>query len=78
MSGVSFELTEEQRELQALAHEFAERELRPIAAECDEGGVEEDERHDATHDVLGAPHVGRHGCGGRLDGRVHAYSPSAS
>jgi alkylation response protein AidB-like acyl-CoA dehydrogenase len=32
---VSFELTDEQRELQALAHEFAERELRPIAGECD-------------------------------------------
>ena len=35
MTGVSFELTEEQRELRALAHEFAERELRPIAGECD-------------------------------------------
>ena len=33
--GVSFRLTAEQRELQALAHEFAERELRPIAAEWD-------------------------------------------
>src|SRR5262249_44598775 len=33
---ISFELTEEQRELKRLAHEFAERELRPIAAECDE------------------------------------------
>lgn len=32
---VSFALTDEQRQLQALAHEFAERELRPIAAECD-------------------------------------------
>jgi alkylation response protein AidB-like acyl-CoA dehydrogenase len=32
---ISFTLTEEQRELQALAHEFAERELRPIAAKCD-------------------------------------------
>ncbi len=32
---ISFELTEEQRSLQALAHEFAERELRAIAAECD-------------------------------------------
>jgi alkylation response protein AidB-like acyl-CoA dehydrogenase len=32
---ISFELTEEQRELQALAHDFAERELRPIAPECD-------------------------------------------
>lgn len=36
---ISFELTEEQRELQALAHEFAERELRPIAAECDRTGT---------------------------------------
>jgi alkylation response protein AidB-like acyl-CoA dehydrogenase len=32
---ISFTPTEEQRQLQALAHEFAERELRPIAAECD-------------------------------------------
>src|SRR5256714_7905292 len=34
--GISFELTDEQRDLQALAHEFAERELRPIAQEWDE------------------------------------------
>ena len=34
--GISFTLTEEQRELQALAHAFAERELRPVAAEWDE------------------------------------------
>jgi alkylation response protein AidB-like acyl-CoA dehydrogenase len=33
--GVSFRLTAEQRELQALAHDFGERELRPIAAEWD-------------------------------------------
>jgi alkylation response protein AidB-like acyl-CoA dehydrogenase len=32
---IAFTLTDEQRELQALAHEFAERELRPIAANCD-------------------------------------------
>jgi alkylation response protein AidB-like acyl-CoA dehydrogenase len=32
---IAFTLTDEQRELQALAHEFAERELRPVAAECD-------------------------------------------
>ena len=32
---ISFQLTEEQRELQALAHEFAERELRPTAADWD-------------------------------------------
>jgi acyl-CoA dehydrogenase len=35
---ISFELSDEQRGLQALAHEFAERELRPIAAECDVKG----------------------------------------
>ena len=34
--GISFELTDEQRDLQRLAHEFAERELRPIAREWDE------------------------------------------
>jgi alkylation response protein AidB-like acyl-CoA dehydrogenase len=33
---ISFELTTEQRELQHLAHEFAARELRPIASEWDE------------------------------------------
>ena len=33
--GICFELTPEQRELQELAHDFAERELRPIALECD-------------------------------------------
>ena len=36
LAGVSFRLSAEQRELQELAHEFAERELRPIARECDE------------------------------------------
>ena len=33
---ISFEPTDEQRELQRVAHEFAERELRPIAREWDE------------------------------------------
>ncbi len=33
--GISFSLSSEQRELQRLAHEFAEKELRPIAAEWD-------------------------------------------
>jgi alkylation response protein AidB-like acyl-CoA dehydrogenase len=32
---ISFTLNDEQRQLQALAHDFAENELRPIAAECD-------------------------------------------
>jgi alkylation response protein AidB-like acyl-CoA dehydrogenase len=33
---IAFEPTDEQRELAALAHEFAARELRPVAAEWDE------------------------------------------
>jgi alkylation response protein AidB-like acyl-CoA dehydrogenase len=32
---MNFELSEEQRELQQVAHEFAERELRPVAPQCD-------------------------------------------
>src|ERR671925_1940970 len=35
-TGVSFALTDEQRELRRLAREFAEREIRPKAAEYDE------------------------------------------
>jgi alkylation response protein AidB-like acyl-CoA dehydrogenase len=35
-AGISFELTGEQRELRDLAHDFAERELRPIAREWDD------------------------------------------
>jgi acyl-CoA dehydrogenase len=35
-TGVSFELTEEQKGLRALAREFAEKEIRPKAAEYDE------------------------------------------
>jgi len=35
-AGISFELTSEQRELRDLAHEFAAKELRPIAREWDE------------------------------------------
>jgi acyl-CoA dehydrogenase len=34
-TGVSFALTEEQRELRAVAREFAEKEIRPVAAEHD-------------------------------------------
>jgi acyl-CoA dehydrogenase len=44
-AGISFELTPEQRDLQALAHEFAERELRPVAREWDE-------REDCPPDLL--------------------------
>ncbi|HUZ16703.1 MAG TPA: acyl-CoA dehydrogenase family protein [Gaiellaceae bacterium] len=35
-TGVSFALTDEQKELRALAREFAEKEIRPREAECDE------------------------------------------
>src|SRR4051812_6356255 len=35
-TGLSFELSPEQRSLRELAHEFAEREIRPRAAEYDE------------------------------------------
>src|SRR3954469_11965026 len=35
-TGVSFALTNEQRDLQALAHDFAAKEIRPVAAEHDE------------------------------------------
>ncbi len=45
-SGISFRPTVEQRELQQLAHEFADRELRPIAAQWDE-------REDTPPDLLG-------------------------
>src|ERR671918_1661009 len=34
--GISFALTPEQRELRALAREFADKEIRPMAAEYDE------------------------------------------
>src|SRR2546429_8160049 len=34
-SGVSFALTDEQKELRALAREFAAKEIRPVAAEHD-------------------------------------------
>jgi alkylation response protein AidB-like acyl-CoA dehydrogenase len=33
---ISFDLTDEQRSMQELAHNFAEKEIRPVAAECDE------------------------------------------
>lgn len=35
-SGISFELTEEQRQFQELAHHFAENEIRPVAPHYDE------------------------------------------
>ena len=40
MPGISFSISDEQRDLAALAHEFAERELRPIARAVDEADIE--------------------------------------
>src|SRR5438128_10912029 len=37
--GVSFALTDEQKALRELAHEFAEKEIRPRAAEYDEKSI---------------------------------------
>src|SRR5207247_7175083 len=35
-SGISFALTDEQSDLRALVHDFAEKEIRPVAADYDE------------------------------------------
>ncbi len=34
--GVNFELTEEQKQFQEMAHDFAENEIRPVAMEYDD------------------------------------------
>ena len=47
--GVSFALTDEQRELRALAREFAEKEIRPKAAEYDEHQTH-------AHDIIAKAH----------------------
>src|SRR5947209_16685320 len=57
-SGVSFELTDEQRDLRALAHEFAEKEIRPKAAEYDEHSTHPADVIAKAHEVgLMNPHV---------------------
>jgi len=50
-TGVSFGLTDEQRELRALAREFAEKEIRPRAAECDEGQIHATDIIAKAHEV---------------------------
>jgi len=35
-TGISFEITDDQKEFQSLAHDFAKNEIRPIAAEADQ------------------------------------------
>src|SRR2546429_9520011 len=57
-TGVSFALTEEQRALRELAHEFAEKEIRPVAAEYDEHQTHPADVIAKAHEVgLMNPHV---------------------
>jgi acyl-CoA dehydrogenase len=73
-SGVSFELTEEQRALRELAHEFAEKEIRPKAAEYDEHQTHPADVIAKAHEVgLMNPHVPEElgGTGlGSMDGAI--------
>jgi acyl-CoA dehydrogenase len=56
--GVSFELTAEQRELRQLAREFAEKEIRPKAAEYDENSTHPADIVAKAHEVgLMNPHI---------------------
>src|SRR5919206_2161517 len=50
-TGVSFALTEEQKALRALAREFAEKEIRPKAAEYDERSQHPADVIAKAHDV---------------------------
>src|ERR1043165_4719453 len=57
-AGVSFALTDEQRALRELAHEFAEKEIRPNAAEYDEHQTHPADVIAKAHEVgLMNPHV---------------------
>jgi acyl-CoA dehydrogenase len=50
-TGVSFALTDEQNELRALAHEFAEKEIRPKAAEYDENSTHPADIIEKAHEL---------------------------
>src|ERR687887_1115041 len=57
-TGISFALTEEQRALRELAHEFAEKEIRPVAARYDEEQTHPADVIAKAHEVgLMNPHV---------------------
>jgi acyl-CoA dehydrogenase len=57
-TGISFALTEEQRALRELAHEFAEKEIRPVAAEYDEHQTHPADVIAKAHEVgLMNPHI---------------------
>ena len=56
--GVSFGLTGEQRALRELAREFAEKEIRPKAAEYDENSTHPEDIIEKAHTVgLMNPHI---------------------
>jgi acyl-CoA dehydrogenase len=73
-TGVSFALTDEQNALRELAHEFAEKEIRPKAAEYDEHATHPADVIATAHEVgLMNPHVPEElgGAGlGSLDGAI--------
>jgi acyl-CoA dehydrogenase len=73
-TGVSFALTEEQRSLRELAHEFAEKEIRPKSAEYDEQQTHPADVIAKAHEVgLMNPHLPEEhgGAGlGALDGAL--------
>ena len=57
-TGISFALSEEQKALRQLAHDFAEREIRPVAAEYDEHQTHPADVIAKAHEVgLMNPHV---------------------
>jgi len=57
-SGISFSLSDEQRALRELAREFAEREIRPVAADYDERSHHPADVIAKAHDVgLMNPHI---------------------
>src|SRR5213596_4427435 len=67
--GISFALTDEQRALRELAHDFAEREIRPKAAEYDEHQTHPADVIAKAHEVgLMNPHIPEELGGGGLGG----------
>jgi acyl-CoA dehydrogenase len=68
-AGISFALTDEQRALRELAHEFAEREIRPKAAEYDEHQTHPADVIASAHEVgLMNPHIAEELGGAGLGG----------
>ena len=51
VTGVSFGLTDEQKALRDLAHEFAEREIRPKEREYDEHSMHPADLIEKAHDL---------------------------